>query len=1280
MKKKSIKKVIKSLFATAVTVGSLFNGSIKPVEAAGYTLTVTTPYGVNMSAGDKWAIGTNSNAYGYDVYAPLYINGTHVYCIQQNALTVDGAGDYSPEALGTYTGSMDLTRKLEYISALGFGFNGDNSQEMDFATQIRIWQEMGLGSVTNIHPDIQAKIDQINARLNVMYKDVSFNNSTVMLHGYGKENAVTVDDSNGVFSYYHDYDTNGIHSERSGNSLTVWAEEGDALNAALKYDCYYLRNQTGTSLAYCSGSSQNVAFLAGIDPTNTLVNVKLQLGTIQLTKADFERDNDPQGDAIFEGATFDVIDDKTGLSVGTLVSDAEGTTNKIEKLQTDRTYTIVETIAPVGYRLSGESKKVDFSTIGNPEDNIKEFADKFNDNVVTGSMELRKVITDGSESEITEPEVNAEFIVMLKKYVDQYGSIEEAYNHKDEYSDREYDYLVTDKDGNAYTKQLAFGLYVVKQVAVKDETDLLKKPFEFNIDEQGKHFQYTINNIPSKYYVRLVKKDMKTGQNVTLSSASFKIKDSKGNYVTMKVGGRKYDTFTTSSDGGVGILDSLFGGNYYNGEEAMGTTVTPLALNAGKYTVEEIKTPNGFLDTGPIEFTIKKEYVNDMNEDQDKYIEVVIENNQPTGTLKVHKTVEEYNDADTTYIDRKDLTGIAFTLTAKENIISAIDGTVLYNKGQTVAVYTTDKAGNITASDIPMGKYVLKETGTLPGLVLDTKEYNVVFEQKDTTTKVYEVSYNIENKSTKVEFSKKSVTGQDELEGAEITVKDINGVVVDKWTSGKNTHIIEGLTVGGIYVMEETVAADGYVKASNIQFEISNTGEVQHVDMIDKIVDMSKVDMGGKEVEGAEMTVTDEDGNVVDEWTSTTESHKIKGLEEGKTYVLHENTAPAGYVLATDIEFTVSEEKVDEHIEMTDKKVTVSKQDVGGEEITGATITVKDEDGNVVDEWVSGDEPHDVEGLEVGKTYTLTETIVPRGFVKVSELTFTVKDDGIDEYFELVDTIETIAKVDQNGNVVIGAHLQILDTMGTVVDEWTTGTNVLETIAGSLETEMKATGIKVTTSSLEDGKVEEKEIYTLIVTDASQTDETKKWSYYYVDKDGFELLHWASNLEAGMAYELHEVEAPENYIKSENVSFVAPKDADETVEMKDIKTDKVSITKYDATNKKELPGAKLKVIDKGGKIIDEWTSTKKEHIIEGLVVGEEYTLVEEIAPDGYKKTESIKFVVEDNGAVVQKVKMYDKKQGGSHTGIQNNMGLYLAGTVVGLLGAVAVVLKKKSKE
>ena len=76
---------------------------------------------------------------------------------------------------------------------------------MDFATQIRIWQELGLGSVTNIHQDIQNKINQINDRLNVMYKDVSFANQQIVLHGYGKEFAQTLTDTNGVLQYYNDY-------------------------------------------------------------------------------------------------------------------------------------------------------------------------------------------------------------------------------------------------------------------------------------------------------------------------------------------------------------------------------------------------------------------------------------------------------------------------------------------------------------------------------------------------------------------------------------------------------------------------------------------------------------------------------------------------------------------------------------------------------------------------------------------------------------------------------------------------------------------------------------------------------------------------------------------------------------------------------------------------------------------------------------------------------------------------------------------------------------------
>lgn len=153
---KKLKKIFKSLFACALASTTILNGSIQSVNASGYTLNVDTPYGLDLSASDKWAIGTNSNSYGYDVYAKLSINGQKVYCIQQNSLTINGAGDYSPEVLGTYTGNAALTKKLEYISTLGYGFNGDYSDEMDFATQIRIWQEIGIW-LSNEHPSRYSK-------------------------------------------------------------------------------------------------------------------------------------------------------------------------------------------------------------------------------------------------------------------------------------------------------------------------------------------------------------------------------------------------------------------------------------------------------------------------------------------------------------------------------------------------------------------------------------------------------------------------------------------------------------------------------------------------------------------------------------------------------------------------------------------------------------------------------------------------------------------------------------------------------------------------------------------------------------------------------------------------------------------------------------------------------------------------------------------------------------------------------------------------------------------
>ena len=173
-----------------------------------------------------------------------------------------------------------------------------------------------------------------------------------------------------------------------------------------------------------------------------------------------------------------------------------------------------------------------------------------------------------------------------------------------------------------------------------------------------------------------------------------------------------------------------------------------------------------------------------------------------------------------------------------------------------------------------------------------------------------------------------------------MTVIDENNKVVDTWASTEKAHTIEGLIVGETYTLREEIAPDGFVRATDVKFKVENTNEVQKVEMIDKIVTISKKDIGGEEIEGAELKVVDEDGNIVDSWTSTKESHNVKGLEENKTYTLYEDYAPDGFVVSNKIIFTVTTDKEIQKVEMIDKVVEVSKVNIAGEELEGATLIV----------------------------------------------------------------------------------------------------------------------------------------------------------------------------------------------------------------------------------------------------------------------------------------------------------------------------------------------------
>lgn len=149
---------------------------------------------------------------------------------------------------------------------------------------------------------------------------------------------------------------------------------------------------------------------------------------------------------------------------------------------------------------------------------------------------------------------------------------------------------------------------------------------------------------------------------------------------------------------------------------------------------------------------------------------------------------------------------------------------------------------------------------------------------------------------------------------------------------------------------------------------------------------------GEDELPGATLRVYDADGELVEEWVSGEEPHEL-ALMPG-SYTLHEEAAPDGHLVASDVGFEVVEGVPVIQVEMVDDctRVEAGKVDAAtGEPLAGATMRVVDAEGEVVEEWVSGDEPHLIEALAPGD-YVLRETEAPEGYELAEDVPFTVEE------------------------------------------------------------------------------------------------------------------------------------------------------------------------------------------------------------------------------------------------------------------------------------------------
>ena len=396
-------------------------------------------------------------------------------------------------------------------------------------------------------------------------------------------------------------------------------------------------------------------------------------------------------------------------------------------------------------------------------------------------------------------------------------------------------------------------------------------------------------------------------------------------------------------------------------------------LVLGIYTVKETKAPVGY-NLDPQTYTVELTY-------KDQTTSIVWNHVESQDKVKVGQI--EILKTDT---NNHPLKGGEFGIYANNDMYI---GHTLYKKGQLVMSIKTNDKGIAKSGNLPYGSYYVKELSA-PDQEDGNKENFVLSDEtqyvKITGDKLFSMTF----VDTTVTASKRDIAGTDEIKGAKMQVTDMNGKIIDTWTSTNKPHSIKGLTEGHDYILTEITAPNGFVKAESIKFTVSKEKKNQAVVMKDKQVKISKTDLTGeKEVVGAHLEVRDELNKVVDSWTSTHVPHYVSGLKEGQTYTLIETTAPDGYAKAESITFTVSNEN--KTVVMKDAEIIINKVDEETEEpVLDAQFSVFDMEGNLIDQWITDGKAHAVSHLEAGKEYILKETKTPRGYQTVTDTAFTV--------------------------------------------------------------------------------------------------------------------------------------------------------------------------------------------------------------------------------------------------------------------------------------------------